>query len=128
MLRDPGTIWVWLKTKQEGVTKPQVLVHVSTYRWGNPFWSSGFLSHSHLFTVLGMFLLFFSSLVLFIFTGGLQKQPVFATIPRLEMICLCVVSTPERNKNHQASRTENCSKGLPEPWAMTMDTVSKDKP
>ena len=27
--------------------KPQVLVHVSTYQ-GNPFWNSGFLSHSHL--------------------------------------------------------------------------------
>ena len=27
--------------------KPQVLVHVSTYR-GNPFWNSGFLSHSHI--------------------------------------------------------------------------------
>ena len=27
--------------------KPQVLVHVSTYRLGNPFWNSGFLSHSH---------------------------------------------------------------------------------
>ena len=26
--------------------KPQVLVHVSTYQ-GNPFWNSGFLSHSH---------------------------------------------------------------------------------
>ena len=27
--------------------KPQVLVHVSTYQ-GNPFWNSGFLSHSHM--------------------------------------------------------------------------------
>ena len=27
--------------------KPQVLVHVSTYQ-GNPFWNSGFLSHSQM--------------------------------------------------------------------------------
>ena len=26
----------------------QVLVHVSTYRSGNPFWNSGFLSHSQM--------------------------------------------------------------------------------
>ena len=32
--------------KQEGLA-PQVLVHVSTYRPGNPVWNSGFVSHSH---------------------------------------------------------------------------------
>ena len=36
------------------------------------------------FTVLGMFFVF-SFLVLFIFTGGLQKTKFFATIPRVDM-------------------------------------------
>ena len=30
------------QNETRGVTKPQVLVHVSTYQ-GNPFWNSGFL-------------------------------------------------------------------------------------
>ena len=34
---------------------------------------------------LACFFLFFSCLVLFIFTGGLQKTKLFATIPRVEM-------------------------------------------
>ena len=45
----------------------------------------------HYLTVLGMcfgFLVFFSFLVLFIFTGGLQKTKFLATIPRVEMVCL----------------------------------------
>ena len=33
--------------QQEG--RPQVLVHVSTYQ-GKPFWKSGFLSHSHMYS------------------------------------------------------------------------------
>ena len=37
------------------------------------------------FTVLGMYFFDFSFLVLFIFTGGLQKAKFFATIPRAEM-------------------------------------------
>ena len=37
------------------------------------------------FTVLGMSFLFFSFLVLFIFTGSLQQTKFFATIPRVEM-------------------------------------------
>ena len=40
----------------------------------------------HYFTVLGMVFWFFSFLVLFIFTGGLQKTKFFVTIPRVEMI------------------------------------------
>ena len=37
-----GTVGCGLKLKRRG--KPPVLVHVSTYRSGKPFWNSGFLN------------------------------------------------------------------------------------
>ena len=44
------TFWVWLKIDPEGQVA-QVLVHVSTYRSGKPWWTSGFSSHSRRQTV-----------------------------------------------------------------------------
>ena len=40
-------LWLWLKIKPGGGGGTQVLVQVSTYQ-GNPYWISGFLSHSPL--------------------------------------------------------------------------------
>ena len=42
---DDGSYGCGSKFNRRG--KPQVLVHDSTYQ-GNPFWNSGFLSHSHI--------------------------------------------------------------------------------
>ena len=43
--RPPTPFGCGSKFNRQG--KPQVLVHVSTYRSGKPFWNSGYLSHSH---------------------------------------------------------------------------------
>ena len=52
----------------------------------DPIFKGSWRSRSH-FGFLGMFFVgFFSCLVLFIFTGGLQKTKCFATIPRVEMV------------------------------------------
>ena len=42
-------IYIYMSVAQNETRggKPQVLVHVSTYQ-GNPFWNSGFLSHSQM--------------------------------------------------------------------------------
>ena len=45
-LKRPKATWGVAQNYTAGVT--QVLAHVSTYQ-GNPFWNSGFLSHSHIF-------------------------------------------------------------------------------
>ena len=43
----PKHTWGWLKQKKTEQTAG-FGTHVSTYRSGNPFWNSSFLSHSHL--------------------------------------------------------------------------------
>ena len=48
--QDMQQIWVWVKIKPPG-NGPQVLVHVSIYRSGNPFWGDPiFDHHTHLWT------------------------------------------------------------------------------
>ena len=56
-----------------------------------PFHPGSKGNHKEDFAVLGMFFFFFFSLlVLFIFTGGLQKTKFFATMPRVEMKIISV--------------------------------------
>ena len=45
----PDESYIYMSVAQNETRggKPQVLVHVSTYQ-GNPFWNSGFLSHSQM--------------------------------------------------------------------------------
>ena len=84
--------------------------------------------HFSCFAVLGLVFWFFGFMVLFIFTGGLQKNSQFvATIPRVEMIGYRVSRRCGAEVEGLSQRSESLFAGSTsnQAWVCTISSVNK---